>query len=139
MIPLTINPKVKVDFLNTMIKNLEKDKNLVKRPLEAAFPTGCERTLVEGLEDDDKVFVMSFVKYKNRKKLKQYAGRLLRKVFPSLGVRYVYSGRVSGQEWDWLDAFTIMDFVNKKTWCEYALSKLVKGNIKISQKAFDAA
>ena len=60
-------------------------------------------------------------------------------MFPALGTQYVYSARIPGDDFDWLDAFSVMNFVDKSTWCEYVNSDLVQKNKDAAQGAFQAA
>merc|ERR1711962_235958 len=133
-IGLTVNPHFNHANLNKIMANAPK-KNFVKRPMKAAYKSGCDKITVEGIDADKKALVISFSKYGDEKALKRYAGQLLMRVFPALGAQYAYSAVADDGKFD---AFTIMDYVNKDTWCEYALSKYVKRNVPQFTKSFKA-
>jgi len=128
---LTVNPHFNHAELNKIMAKAPR-ANLVKRPLKAARTDGCDKITVD---DSGRALVASFSKYGDERELKKYAGNLLMRVWPALGATYSYSA-VSDE--GKFDAFTIMDYVDKATWCEYALSELVKNNAPSFSKSFQA-
>jgi len=133
-ISLTVNPHFNHADLNKKMATASS-ANFVPRPMAAAYPSGCDAVTIDGIGADGRALVISFSKYGDEKALKKYAGDLLMKVFPALGAKYVYSAVSTDGDFD---AFTIMDYVNKATWCEYALSQYVRDNIPAFTKSFQA-
>jgi len=133
-ISLTVNPHFNHEDMNDVMANASPS-NFVERPMERGMDVACDKVTIDGIGDDGRALVIHFSKYGDERELKKYAGNLLRKVFPALGAKYLYSAVSSDGDFD---AFTIMDYVNKATWCEYALSKWAKSNIPSFTKAFQA-
>jgi len=133
-IGLAVNPHFNHAQLNKVMATAPA-ANFVKRPMPAAYQGGCDAITVDGIGADGKALVISFSKYGNEAELKTYAGDLLMKVFPALGAKYAYSAVSADGHFD---AFTIMDYKDKATWCEYALSTYVRDNVPRFTKSFQA-
>jgi len=132
-IGLINNPHVNADKLNKLIEKAPKDG--MERPFEEEPSSpSCDKVVVDGVGENERLFTISFAKHRDTDALKRYAGRLIRKVWPALGVKYVYSAASDDKEF----AFTVMDYVNKATWCEYARSKWVRKNAKLHKRSFRA-
>jgi len=127
---------------NAINKWMKTAENTESRPLKQSNAGWeCNDKLVDA-DDDARILSITFSKYGDEAKLEKYAGWLLMKVFPALDATYVYTGEIDygtdgSDESEW-DAFTVMDFVDKKTWCEYAHSQLLKDNIPQFVGAFQA-
>merc|ERR1712002_572416 len=110
-IDLKVNPHFNHNDMNRVMANAPS-ANFVKRPMAKAINVPCDKVSIDGIGDDGQALV-----------------------FPSLGAKYVYSAVSRNGDFD---AFTIMDYKNKATWCEYALSSYVKKNIPAFTKSFQA-
>lgn len=109
------------DKLNTIMKKADP-KHFVKRPMKAASPLPDCPTI--DLKKGERLIFVQMNRKGDGKAWTKMFGELIFRGFPPLRVSYKYVGLVDSSDvWD--DVW-IMDFVDVKTWCEYAQSQFAK-------------
>jgi hypothetical protein len=130
---LSVSSLYDADKLNKMMKKADP-KHFVKRPMKAASPLPDCRVI--DLKKGERLILMSMSRTDKTKAAMKMARELVLRGFPPLGVSYKYVGEVDSSE-VWED-FSIMDFIDVKTWCEHVQSQFAKDIGPIFARAMKA-
>jgi len=140
-IGLAAHPKYSTTYLNGMIdwaKTQESSKSVV-RPLKkvkdmkkekgkirhycSGHTCTCDEITLNSMFSSQKIFQIDLSRVGDAKAFGEVSTNLLTSILPALGIRYKYVGRPIEDEFD---AFNIVEYPSKATFCEYGLSQVIE-------------
>lgn len=117
--------------LNAMMKKADP-KHFVKRPMKPTQPKPDCPSI--DMKPGQKLFIMSFVRQGDEGTFNNLTKQFFYQLFPGLKVTYAYVGQVDST--DAWESFSILDWVDQATWCEYVQSQWVNDRASVFYSAY---